>query len=104
MADAIRTELNTRTRSWSAPYDGAVGVLLRFWFDRPAKSKYPDDPTPIRVQYGDVDKLARNVLDALVDASLIADDAQVSYLVVDKCWAKTQQGVMIEVDTWTAIP
>lgn len=38
---------------------------------------------------GDVDKLARTILDALQDAGMYADDAQVVQLAVTKCYPHT---------------
>lgn len=54
-------------------FDSAVWVRLRFVFLRP-KSHKPDSLPTSRL-LGDVDKLTRNVLDALTEAGVITDDA-----------------------------
>jgi len=53
-------------------FDSAVWVRLRFVFLRP-KSHKPDS-LPTSKLLGDVDKLTRNVLDALTQAKVITDD------------------------------
>lgn len=55
-----------------AVFDSAVWVRLRFVFLRP-KSHMPDS-LPTSKLLGDVDKLTRNVLDALTQAGVITDD------------------------------
>lgn len=55
-----------------AVFDSAVWVRIRFVFLRP-KSHKPDS-LPTSKQLGDVDKLTRNVLDALTQARVITDD------------------------------
>ena len=60
------------------PILGPCWVTCIFWFDRPT-----DEPTEAQGEYpctpyiGDIDKLVRNVLDALQDAKLYANDRQV---------------------------
>lgn len=39
---------------------------------------------PVRVRAGDLDKLTRNVLDAMQDAGLVADDVQVTRIWAEK--------------------
>lgn len=56
-------------------FDSAVWVSLRFVFLRP-KSHEPDS-LPTSKLLGDVDKLTRNVLDALTQAGVITDDKYV---------------------------
>lgn len=56
-------------------FDSAVWVSLRFVFLRP-KSHAPDS-LPTSKLLGDVDKLTRNVLDALTQAGVITDDKYV---------------------------
>lgn len=53
-------------------FDSAVWVRLRFVFVRPKSHPLMSLPTSKRL--GDVDKLTRNVLDALTQAGVIADD------------------------------
>lgn len=56
-------------------FDSAVWVSLRFVFLRP-KSHAPSS-LPTSKMLGDVDKLTRNVLDALTQAGVITDDKYV---------------------------
>ena len=79
-------EDNARTKPWRkvmveamqehgralTVFDSAVWVSLRFVFLRP-KSHKPNSP-PTSKLLGDVDKLTRNVLDALTQAGVITDD------------------------------
>jgi len=89
-----------RERHGGATLTTAVSVLISVQLDRPAghylpaNSKRPapqlrtDAPSwPTGRNSGDVDKLARTVLDALVIAGLLADDSQVVSLQVRKGWA-----------------
>lgn len=62
--------------------EAAMGVTCYFYFDRP-KSNKTKWPTTRRA--GDVDKLARAVLDGLTGV-LFADDSQVTTIVCEKCW------------------
>lgn len=61
-----------------APIEGPVTVVAVFHL--PVK-----DVAAGRV--GDLDKLARNLLDALTDAGVYGDDVQVTRLIVDKIGA-----------------
>jgi Holliday junction resolvase RusA-like endonuclease len=54
-----------------------VLVRLGFWLDHP-------DPCGPTVRAGDIDKLSRNVLDALTDAGAYIDDNQVQSLIATK--------------------
>lgn len=78
--------------SW--PIDVPVGVRLRFLFVRPANAKFD---LPGTRATGDVDKLTRNVLDALTDAGVIVDDALVCDLDVNARYTPGAAGVLIEV-------
>ena len=55
-------------------YAGAVEVHAFFRFER---EDGQDTPWPTGHQYGDEDKLRRNLLDALTQSALLADDALV---------------------------
>ena len=44
---------------------------------------------PIKRSAGDIDKLARNLLDALVQAQIMKDDSQVIRLVIDKLYPRS---------------
>jgi Holliday junction resolvase RusA-like endonuclease len=101
-------EDNPRTRSWrravaetvadlatARPHE-AVGVEITATLPRPAhhygasgiKPTAPIYPTNART--GDVDKLARLILDALTDAALLADDAQVVEVTCRKSFAQPE--------------
>jgi Holliday junction resolvase RusA-like endonuclease len=95
-------EDNPRTRSWrrtiaaevggtvTAAVHEPIGVEITATLPRPAhhygatgiRSNAPIHPTNMRT--GDVDKLARLVLDALVDAGVLVDDSQVVEVVCRK--------------------
>lgn len=98
-------EDNPRTRSWRKTIAEAVegvtnadphepiGVEATSTLPRPAhhyratgvlRANAPPFPTNYRT--GDVDKLLRLVLDALVDAHLLVDDSQVVEAVTRKSW------------------
>ncbi len=67
-----------------AQFDSAVAVVLRFVFVRPKSHKR--DSMPTSKALGDVDKLARNVLDALTQAGIITDDKFVLKLAAEKVY------------------
>jgi Holliday junction resolvase RusA-like endonuclease len=73
------------------PIDGPITVTVTTTLQRPVSIKphkrwWPYLQSP---GHGDVDKLARTVLDALVDARVIANDAQVVELVAVKAYRDT---------------
>lgn len=71
------------------PYVGAVSVGALFTFERvPGASQLLPWPTlnAGANANGDIDKLLRNALDALVDARVIADDCQVVEISSRKVW------------------
>lgn len=81
----------------SVPAAGLVGpvtVRLDFWLP-------VADVTA--AGSGDVDKLARNVLDALTRAGAYGDDVQVKRLEVDKWPARApyRPGLLLQVEPWT---
>lgn len=87
-------------------YPGAVEVKATFVFQRTmsvAGGPIPshDTPYPTDIHLGDVDKLARNLLDALTDSHVIADDSLVVSLVVHKRWTHLgeEPGCIVEVTT-----
>jgi Holliday junction resolvase RusA-like endonuclease len=75
-------------RKWvEAPLTGAVALLLVFDIQPPKTlTKARRAAGPIGAHSGDVDKLARAVLDSLTGVVYL-DDSQVRPLVVDKQWA-----------------
>lgn len=72
------------------PLAGPVGVCLRVGLQRPASAPKRRQTWPIGARSGDVDKLARAVLDALTGIAW-GDDAQVVSLVVVKYYAETPE-------------
>lgn len=69
------------------PLVGPVEVHLVCAFDKPASYPKRRRCWPVSRGSGDLDKLARNVLDALTDAGVVGDDSQVCRLVADKDYA-----------------
>lgn len=69
------------------PLSGPVEVRIVCAFVKP--SSYPKRRRcwPVTRGSGDLDKLERNVLDALVDAGVLGDDSQVCRLIGDKDYA-----------------
>jgi crossover junction endodeoxyribonuclease RusA len=79
-----------------ADYGQPIGVEVTLTIERPAghygtgrnstivKASAPAYPTALRT--GDVDKLARTILDALEDAGILDNDAQVVELIARKAW------------------
>lgn len=65
------------------PIPGPVEVRLVFMFDRPKSSK---NDHPVTMSVGDVDKLSRNILDAMQDAKVYHNDSQVIRLIAEKCY------------------
>lgn len=83
-----------------AVFDSAVWVRLRFVFLRP--KSHGADSLPTSKLLGDVDKLTRNVLDALTQAGVITDDKFVVKLRdVEKVYGPNP-GVHIEIGS--AVP
>jgi crossover junction endodeoxyribonuclease RusA len=87
------------------PFEQAVSVHLGFELPRPIghygtgrnagqiRQSAPPEPTVMP----DLDKLVRCVCDALTDAGVWKDDAQVVQLIAAKRYAKSQPGVRIQV-------
>ncbi|RZU30472.1 endodeoxyribonuclease RusA [Blastococcus saxobsidens] len=68
---------------WSR-LEGPVSVAVVFTFDRPKSAPKSRRVWPVTRSSGDVDKLLRAVLDALVDAGVMRDDSQVVRLTASK--------------------
>jgi Holliday junction resolvase RusA-like endonuclease len=114
MAAAVRDDIARRAAErvaagqplhWQGPYPGAVAVTLAFYLTPPQRRLFR---WPIWDKAGDLDKLVRNVLDALGSKSknprynggAIVDDNLVCRLVTDKFSAEGfRAGVMIRVET-----
>lgn len=69
-----RTCKGWKLPAW-APVGGAVAVEASFWFERPKSAVDPDFPLGYE---GDLDKLQRNLGDALQRSRIIADDRQIA--------------------------
>jgi hypothetical protein len=76
---------NPKCSGWKlpawAPVAGPVKVEVSFWFERPANAINTDYPLGYE---GDLDKLCRNLGDALQRSRLIADDRQITDWVAQK--------------------
>lgn len=75
------------------PLTGPLAIDLTFTFDRPKSVKATSRPWPVTRSSGDVDKLARAVLDALDDAGLYDDDSQIVTATTAKCYTDTPGAV-----------
>jgi hypothetical protein len=83
------------------PHTGPVVARIALYFARPKSAKRDAQPSTIRT--GDIDKQARNILDALQDGSVIKNDAQVVRMVITKayCTPGMAPGAHIRVTTAT---
>jgi crossover junction endodeoxyribonuclease RusA len=68
-------DLDCHTLLPGFPYDAPVAVEIWLWFARPASAK-KGAAWPSSRHTGDIDKHARNILDALQDAGVLKDDAR----------------------------
>jgi Holliday junction resolvase RusA-like endonuclease len=80
---------------WLLSYTGAVQVDIDLYLARPKSA--PNRIWPTTRSSGDVDKHARNILDALVDAAVIADDSQVITLHVNKAHTENPAYTVVRV-------
>ncbi len=83
------------------PILGAVAVRLEFFMPLPKSDPY----RPSHVSAPDLDKLIRNVLDALTNSGVIRDDSQVHMLEARKSYARypATVGVNVEIQDQTAV-
>jgi Holliday junction resolvase RusA-like endonuclease len=105
---AFMREANKNARPWRSvvidalkplatePLEDAVRIHLHFYM--PLLKKTPNFPTT-RSSY-DIDKLCRNMLDAVQIAGIIHDDSQVVSLIATKEYAE-RSGVQIRVENYT---
>ena len=75
-------------------FAGPVAVSVEFRLARPASAPKRRITWPIGARSGDVDKLARAVLDALTGV-LFVDDSQVTRLQVSKLWGEPGATVLV---------
>lgn len=69
------------------PLTGPVEVQIVCAFVKPPSYPKRRRCWPVTRGSGDIDKLERNVFDALVDAEIIGDDSQVCRVIADKDYA-----------------
>lgn len=80
---------------WWQPASGPVVASLTVWLPRPAALRADAGPRwdwPISIYDGDLDKLQRNIGDALTDTGVIADDSLIVGWTAWKLWAATATG------------
>lgn len=105
---AFMREANSKARPWRSvvidalkpiateQLDEAVRVHLNFYIPNLKRPL----PQPITRSSYDVDKLARNCLDALTLSGIIKDDSQVVTLIATKEYSD-RPGVQITIETYT---
>lgn len=69
-----------------APLEGPLLAEITYTVPKPASAPKTRTSWPVTRSSGDVDKVARNCLDALVDAGVMRDDSQVVELVIRKVY------------------
>lgn len=111
MAERVRRDIERRDilGGWKRePYEGAVDVELVAFLNLERPKDWPEDGPAIWNNAGDVDKLARNVLDAIaadaksaiMNGGAIVNDNQVVRLVAEKyAAAPGEQGLWLRVET-----
>lgn len=80
--DVKQAALDARTETLQGP----VVVEIAFTFHKPKSAPKKRPTWPITRSSGDLDKLCRAVLDALVDAGIMRDDSQVIELMATKTY------------------
>lgn len=78
--EAVRSDAVTAAGPDWQPLAGPVRVVLLFAVRKPTSAPKRRRTWPITKSSGDVDKLARAVLDSLTQAAIIRDDSQVTDL------------------------
>ena len=76
------------------PIDDAVALYATFWVERPKTNR---DLYPSKASSGDLDKLMRNLGDALEQSGILRNDARIVDVNICKRWATTEQpaGVLV---------
>lgn len=88
--DVIAAAVAAREATGLDTLDGPLETYIEFRLPRPASVKIAKRPFP--AVKPDVDKLVRNTLDALTQAGVYRDDAQVIHLCVHKHYATDGPG------------
>lgn len=114
VARAVADERARRGISEPTPAALAVGVRVLFVLPVPigvaasTPAELLNSVPPTQAAVGDIDKLTRNVLDALQDARAIEDDVQVCKIICNKVYAdgrtpgSSHQGALIQ--CWELLP
>lgn len=82
-------------------FDGPVSVVIHFAMTKPASAPKRKRTYPVGARSGDLDKLARAVLDGITSV-VVADDSQVIELYANKDWAHPDElpGAHVWVMKW----
>jgi Holliday junction resolvase RusA-like endonuclease len=90
----------------SEPYPGPLTAKLTFYFPRPLKPRHEEPTTRTS---GDLDKLQRNVFDALQTksgAGLIKDDSQIVRVIAEKRYVdatQTEPGIWLQLEAFAEL-
>lgn len=78
-----------------------VRVVMTFGFQRIVGTKVEGgEHAPVSTYFGDLDKLIRNVLDALTDAGVYMDDRQVTNVQATKCYVALGEVAHTLIEIW----
>lgn len=78
-----------------------VRVVMRFGFERIVGTKVEGgEYAPVSQYFGDLDKLIRNVLDALTDAGVYVDDRQVTRCEAEKSYVAPGEVAHTLIEIW----
>jgi Holliday junction resolvase RusA-like endonuclease len=81
-----------------AAYDGPVGVTMLFNFPRPVAAR--TRPWPHTKATGDLDKLYRNIGDAMQDAGVVTEDSRIVEARVRKTYAGPGEATGAIITVW----
>ena len=85
-----------RTVAPKQPLDCPVSVQAVFWLPKPQRPRFNVPAT----QQGDLDKLARSLLDGMERGGIYTNDARVTHLHVEKRYATNDEpGAEVTVET-----
>ena len=91
--DAARAEMARRVELYSIdnrfaqyPLDGPLCLDITITCNKPKSASKSKPSYPCTRSTGDIDKLQRNIFDALVDAGAIADDSRIVEVRARKCY------------------
>ncbi len=100
---AIQTKYPETLQIGHVPITVPIMVSAQFWFEREGPSArhlgWPVVNAGVNAN-GDLDKLLRNLLDAMKDARLIADDSLVVSITTSKKWTRPDQ--LPGIDVWVS--